>query len=274
MKHGTRVVLAAVFGLGLIAAAPIRLESNRAIYKVGLDHALPGGLIAVHGRTVIEFRVTCDGYETRQRFIADMTGPDSNVSRSDFVIQAWEAKTGQAMRFDVTNMVDGQIAERYKGKASLSEDGSGEVSLSEPGAASFALPAGTLLPAIQTLDVIKAAEAGEHSLNRTVFQGGDKTDLYYATATIGAQAPDSVTDQEAAAAGEMLKGVPAWPVLMSYYPTAQDAVSPEYEIAARLYANGILGSMSMVYSRFTLRATLEKVEKLPTPECTDAKPAP
>lgn len=267
MTQLVRAVIAVTLGLGLIAAAPVRLVSNRAIYKVKLAHALPGGLIAVNGRTVIEFRNTCDGYETKQRFIADMTGPDNNVSRSDFVIEAWEAKTGHAMRFDITNMVDGQIAERYKGHASLDADGAGKVVLSVPVKKSFALPAGTILPAIQTLAVIRAAQAGKRSLNRTVFQGGDKTDLYFSTATMGAPVSAEVTNREAAAAGDLLKGVRAWPVLMSYYPTNADAVSPEYEIAARLYANGVLGAMSMVYSRFTLRATLQKVERLSTPSC-------
>ena len=111
---------AAVLGLWLVAAAPapVELASVRATYEVSLEHALPAGLVAVRGRTAIEFRNTCDGYETTQRFLADMTNAQGNVSRSDFAVTAWESRNGRAMRFDITNMVDGEVAERYKGRAS------------------------------------------------------------------------------------------------------------------------------------------------------------
>lgn len=196
-----------------------------------------------------------------------MTDAQNSTSRSDFVVQAWESRTGRSMRFDITNMVDGTMAEQYKGRASRDRDGSGTVSLTVPKVSEFALPVGTVFPTMQTIGVLEAAEKGEGSFNRTVFQGGGKTDLYDSTSTIGAEVPKSVTEREAAVAGAMLRGVRAWPVLMSYYNRDADGESPEYEIAARLYANGVIGSMSMIYPRFTLKAELQKVEKLPSPDC-------
>ena len=35
-----------------------------------------------------------------------------------------------------------------------------------------------------------------------------------------------------------------------------------YEIAARLYANGVIGSMSLIYSNYTLKASLTQLEPL------------
>lgn len=267
MSQALRAGMAAALGLSLIAAAPIHLQSNRATYKVSLAGALPGGIVAVQGRIVIEFRTTCTGYATTQRFISDMTDAQDSTSRSDFVIEAWESRTGRSMRFDIANMVDGTMAEQYKGRASRDADGAGSVSLSVPKGGDFELPRGTLFPSMQTIGVLEAAEQGEHRFNRTVFQGGGADDLYYSTSTIGAEVPKADTARDAERFGAMLNGVRAWPVLMSYYTPDARGESPQYEIATRLYANGVIGSMDMIYPRFTLRAELQKVEKLSAPTC-------
>jgi hypothetical protein len=54
---------------------------------------------------------------------------------------------------------------------------------------------------------------------------------------------------------------------MSYYTPGGDGETAEYEIAARLYENGVIGTMEMIYPRFTLKAKLVKVEKLSPPRC-------
>ena len=256
-----RAIAAAVLGLALIGAAPMHLQSNRAIYSISLEKSRPGEIASVHGRTVVEFRVTCSSYNSTQRFIADMSDAQNNVSRSDFAITASEARNGRAMRFDIKNMVDGQIVELFKGSAEIGETDAGHVSLTLPEKSRFELPQGTLLPTMQTIAIIAAAEEGKRAFNSAVYQGGDKKYLYYSTATIGR--PFKTGKSEHA----MLKGVTYWPVLLSFYPSGQENETPDYEIAAHLYANGILSSMSMIYPRFTLKAKLVKLERLPTPKC-------
>lgn len=253
---------------GIAAAPPPVLVSNRSTYEVSLAYAAPGGMAAVHGRTIIEFRDRCDGWETTERFLADMTDADGNVSRTDFVTTAWESKSGRSMRFDVTNMADGQIVERDKGTATRNEDGSGDVVLTVPAEKHFSLPTGTVFPMAQTVGVIEAAQAGKGSLSSPVFQGGGESDLYFSAASIGKPVPDgdSSRDKPDDAAG-LLAEAQAWPVLMSYFSNSKEGVTPDYEVAARVYANGIAGSMSLIYKHFTLKATLTKVERLSTPPC-------
>lgn len=261
MSQCLRAMAAAAIGLAFVAAAPVHLESNLATYAVSLENSLPGEIAAARGRTVVEFRVTCTAYLSTQRFILDISDSQNNVSRSDLAITARESRNGRSMRFDITNMVDGEIAERFKGGARVGKTRAGQVSLTLPQTTKFDLPAGTLLPTMQTIAVIRAAEKGEHTLNSTVYLGGDQKYIYYSTATIG----------EPLAGGEakygMLKGIGAWPVLLSFYPAGQESETPEYEIAAHLYANGILSSMSMIYPRFTLKAKLVNLKRLRTPRC-------
>ncbi len=268
MRNIFRLAATIVVASAGIAAAPPAFVSNRSTYEVSLAHAKPGGMAAVNGRTIVEFRDRCDGWETTERFLADMTDADGNVSRTDFVTTMWEAKSGRSLRFDVTNMAGGQVVERDKGTATRNEDGSGGVTLTIPVEKHFSLPPGTVFPAAQIVGVIEAAQAGKDNLSGPVFQGGDESDLYFSTASIGKPVPegDSSRDKPDDAAG-LLVDVQAWPVLMSYFPNSKEGVTPDYEVAARVYANGIAGSMSLIYKRFTLKATLTKVERLSSPPC-------
>lgn len=253
-----------------IAAAPLprNLVSNRSTFEVSLAHALPGGMAAVNGRTVIELRERCDGWETTERFLADMTDADGNVSRTDFVTTTWESKGGDTLRFDITNMVDGQVVEREKGTATRSQDGPGDVALTEPSDRHFPLPPGTEFPMQQTIEALRAAEAGKTILSGPLFQGGSETDLYFSTISIGRPMPaGKLSRDKPKGAADLLDGVRAWPVLMSYYPNSEEGVMPDYEVASRFYANGLIGTMSLIYKRFTLTAKLVKVERLSTPPC-------
>lgn len=270
MREGLHLSAAILAASASVAAVPLpgNLVSNRSTYEVSLAHALPGGMAAVNGRTVIELRDRCDGWETTERFLADMTDADGNVSRTDFVTATWESKSGQTLRFDITNMVDGQIVEREKGIATRSQDGPGDVALTAPSDRHFPLPTGTEFPMQQTIDALRAAETGKTNLSGPLFQGGSETDLYFSTVSIGKPMPvgDPARDRPEDTAG-LFDGIRAWPVLMSYYPNSEEGVMPDYEVASRFYANGLIGTMSLIYKRFTLTAKLVKVERLSTPPC-------
>ncbi len=249
------------------AAAPVVLVPNRATYEVSLQHRSAGGLVAAHGRVVIEFRDVCDGWSTTQRMVADVTSEQGTVSRTDFLINAWESKDGREMRFDIANSTDGKLDERRRGRAGIALDGAGVVTLAEPKADEFPLPRGTLFPTGQTAAIVQLAQAGTNSFKGFVFQGGGKSDLYVSTAEIGAKATAAATDAERATdKSGLLKGAAAWPVLVSFFPNDAQSETPDYEVVSRLYANGINGSMSLVYSNYTLRATLTRIEPLP-PDC-------
>ncbi|MGH8324023.1 MAG: EipB family protein, partial [Steroidobacteraceae bacterium] len=67
----------------------------------------------------------------------------------------------------------------------------------------------------------------------------------------------------------LLKGVAAWPAIISYYPHGSDDKPADYEMAYRLYANGVISQMSLIYPDFTLRADLVKLKPL-RPACRAA----
>jgi hypothetical protein len=247
---------------GSASAATVALAPNRAIYELSLAHTSAGGMIAAHGRIVIEFRDVCDGWATTQRLLADMTDADGKVAREDFLVTAWESKTGREMRFDITNSVDGKLIERQRGRAMEDADGSGTVELAEPKVLQFALPKGTEFPTGQAIDILRAGLATRTSAKAYVFQGGDKSALYLSTVLIGRRLADTQSEHLIDKTG-LVKNVSAWPVLISYFPNDAQSEVPDYEVASRLYANGVIGSMSLIYSNYTLKATLTQVEPLP-----------
>lgn len=247
------------------AAGPIAFAPNRAIYELSLAHTSTGGVIAAHGRVVIEFRDVCDGWTTTQRMLADMTDADGTVSREDFLVTAWEAKNDREMRFDITNSVDGKLVERQRGRAKIADDGSGTVELAEPKAMSFELPKGTEFPTGQATNILQVAQAGQTSTKAFVFQGGDGSALYLSTVLVGKKVPDAQSEHPIDKSG-IVRNMSAWPVLVGYFPKDAKSETPDYEVASRLYANGIIGSMSLIYSNYTLKATLAQVEPLP-PAC-------
>ena len=259
--------LALAMALAMVGtgAAPVpHLASYRAIYEVSLAHT-SGSVLAARGRMAVEFHDVCDGWSTTQRLIADMTDSEGVASRTDFFVTAWESKDGRTMRFDINNTHDGKVDSRQRGSAALAPDGSGSVQLASGKPPKFPLPKGTEFPTAQILAVLHAAETGGLSSKHLVFQGGDPSDLNFSTVVIGKQAstaalvPDAEVDRNG-----LIKGVPAWSVLLSYFPLSTHKESPDYEVATHLYANGVSGSMSLVYPDYTLRAMLVRLEPLPS----------
>lgn len=244
------------------SAAPAALAPHRATYDVTLAMTRPGGIVALRGRTVLEFRDVCTGWTTTQRFIADMTDGKGMDNHTDFIVSSSEDRSGKNLRFQIRNLVNGKTIQRFEGIGTLAAAG-GEVRLTAPRGQHFELPVGTLLPIQHTLEVLRAANTGVHSFHQTVFQGGDRHDLYDTSTVIGrpASAAQRSLDHTADASG-LLKDVPAWPTLISYFPHDSTDERADYEMAYRLYANGVIASMSMIYPAFTMKADLTRLEPL------------
>src|SRR5204863_4810560 len=131
----------------------------------------------------------------------------------------------------------------------------------EPKHEAFSLPTRTLFPTGETLGILSAAMKGEGSLSRTIFQGGSTGAVYISTATIGRPLA-RLSAEDAEDPNRLLSGIRAWPMLISFF--LPDAETPDSEIATHLYANGLLGSLSLVYPDYTLRAHLTRAERLPS----------
>lgn len=255
--------LAVMAACAVFDPATAQLVSNRAVYDVTLEHTTGADVVAAHGRLAMEFKDLCDGWSTQQRLIIDSVDASGASTRTDFFVTSWESKDGRKMRFDTGQTASGDSSSVQRGTAELEPDGSGHVELLGARRSVFRLPAGTEFPTAQVLGILGAAQKGAGSYNHRVFQGGTRSDVNFSTAVIGApaSAASRAADRKADRNG-LLKRVPAWPAIISFYPLTARAETPDYEVGTRLYANGVNGSMSLIYPTYALKATLVRLDAI------------
>jgi hypothetical protein len=248
--------LAALF-VTAASAVQAQSESNREIYDVTLARTT-GYLLTAHGRTVVETRAVCGGTSTLQRSLADVTYQTGESVRTDFITQTWESRDGRTLRFNVINTQSGNGSEKHAGVATLAINGAGRVTFASNDKP-FALRPGTMFPQAFSRALLATAAKGQDLENRTLFQGGGRSALVTVAVRIGgrtANPRETAHDPDG-----LLKGVTAWPILMSDFPDQTEL--PAAEVATHLYANGLLGSVSFAYPQYTLRAKLVRIERLP-----------
>lgn len=231
------------------------LLSSSEVFEISLEQT-SGFLLTAHGRTVVETRTGCGTTHTIQRSLSDMTYKDGQPIRTDFVIETWESNNGRTLRFRARNAQTGYAAQIHAGMATLNADGRGRVTFTSKDK-SFELPQGTMFPGAFSRALLDAAAHGRDLENHPVFQGGDRGALVIAAAKVGRhrkQPRETAKDP-----GHLLKEE-VWPVLISYFSPGGQL--PSSEVAAHMYGNGLLGSLSLIYPAYTLRAKLARVERL------------
>ncbi|MGH6945063.1 MAG: EipB family protein, partial [Geminicoccaceae bacterium] len=140
----------AVLGTGSSAlaqatVAPAGLEPHLAAYRLGLHGTQGAGpLVEVRGGLVIEWRLECDGWISRQRlgFVA-ATDEGGNINH-DIRFTGWETTDGSRMRYAVRSFENDQLLEEYRGRAELEPDDGGVAEFTAPSEQTVRLPPGTV----------------------------------------------------------------------------------------------------------------------------------
>ncbi len=262
MSWVRNAVCTALFGLvaAPASAMPVDLLSHRAAYRLSLaDSSVPGGLSAVRGALVMEWRASCEGWLSTQQlgFVAETSeGPGFAY---DVRFSSWESIDDRRLRFNVRSFDDSGEAEEFRGQATLDgPDGQGVVNYARPEQSVLPLPKGTIFPTEHVRSLIRAAEAGTKVVSHDVFDGSGPDALTRVTAVIGATRP--AMDDEAA--GQML-----WPVTLAYYDVGEPDATPSFELSFLMAPNGVLYDVTLDYGDFKLKAELEKMERFETPSC-------
>ncbi len=281
---GNLLVWAITGGLGGNAAAVEALKpghpamlSHRAIYQVSLAPARNRGQVSgVNGRMVTEWQQTCDGIISEQRIVTGMIEESGDESLSDISASSWESLDGNRFRFSMRQRLDDKLMAEYEGAAAFpSRLGGGVANLRKPEEKEIKLPPGVLFPSGYMQSLIEAARAGERQVSRQVFDGTSESDYYHVVSSIGAGTTSKASRQvEKAAPEEMPKSVQAavsgltwWPVQVSYYSPEQNEGLPEFEMAFRLYDNGVSADVTLDYGAFALFAALQRVDAYKPPDC-------
>lgn len=260
------------------AKAHPQLLSHRAIYKVSLAPGHNRGQVSsVDGRMVTEWQETCDGLISEQRIVTDILDEAGEQSVSDIAASSWESRDGQRFRFSMRQRLDHKLVAEYYGNAEFNAAlGPGKAILRKPREKKVTLPPGVQFPSGYMQTLLEAARSGKHNLARQVFDGTSESDYYQVVSSIGAGTTKEAAQQSGTASQQVpthksvkaaISGLTWWPVQVSYYGLEQNEGLPEFEMAFRLYDNGVSANLTLDYGAFALFASLQRIDAYKPPDC-------
>jgi hypothetical protein len=240
------------------------LLSHRAVYGMTQHIGSTANDIAgIKGRLEVTFEVGCDGWRMEQYIGFRLYDTQGAGIEHVAHLSGWESTSGVDFLFSSRSYQDRELLEELGGVARLnSPGGGGETSFAKPLKEVRPLPAGTIFPARHLAELIAAARAGAQHLTRTVFDGSTMDSPHEITAFIG---------KERALGGEgkpnIVSNERSWSFRLAYFKPAAVEPSPEFELSAVLYENGVAGDMIYDYGDYAIDVKLHELEVLPAPEC-------
>lgn len=269
-EHGRRRILPALvacLGLALGSAPALAtpdLVPHVAVYDLSLSQQRRNEKVStVAGRYRFEVQDVCDGWAMTHK--AQMMVSFLNGSAEAFLwrLSTWEAKDGTSYRFFLHRM-SGDSVQEIEGAATLEQPGGpGEAIYFKDGAEPVDLPRGTVFPAYQSAQMLRAARDGVLPMRWTLFDGWDKR-------VVGVSG-FPIARYEAGRPGRLLSPVldrqGSWRIQIGYYDLANGADVPEQEQEIRLYDNGMIGEFTFDYGAFSVDGVLTSLDDAAASDC-------
>lgn len=245
------------------SAAGAALQPHVAAYRLSLadqrDPSTP--LVEVRGGLVIEWRLACDGWLSRQRLAFVAVTEEGQDLSHDVRFTSWEATDGRRMRYSYRSYDRDELTDDFRGEAWLDPADGGMAIFSAPSEREVRLPPGTVFPTEHIRDVLDLARAGERFASHHVFDGAGFDALTQITSVIGQPRMVEPLAEDTAASDR------AWPVSMAYYDLEDTSDTPKFQARFLLGEDGILRDIVLDYGEFQLDAALETVEPFERPDC-------
>ena len=253
----TAGVISAVTAGASAAASASALLPHRAVYDLELKNASDrSGITGLKGRMVYEFNGSaCEGYTTTFRYVTEIDNGEQ-LRLTDQQTTTFEAGDGSEFRFLTKSFVDKQLDTETVGDASSGAGGIA-VKLKKPKEEKLALEK-SQFPTQHLIELLSKAEKGEKFYETTIYDGSDEADKILSTTVIigkDGNAPATATD-DSAPMKDLGKGH-HWPVSLSYFEDSNESDGlPIYQIAFKLYDNGITRDLVMDYGDFSMTGRL------------------
>ena len=244
------------------APAPIDLASHRAHYALTLDSARED-VVAATGQMAYEVDDVCDAWATRQRLDMTITNADGQPIHMVSDYATLESKDGLRMQFHMRQATDTAVTEQVDGEARLEKAGGpGVVHYTTPADKEIRLAPGTLLPTPHTIAVLTAAEAGRKFMAVPLFDGTSAEgaqDTFVTILSWGGPRPGK---------WPALAKLPSGRVRIAFFDQKKaPALTPDYAVAMRYWANGVSDELSMDFGGFVMKGAMDRFELLPPHKC-------
>ena len=260
----------ATIGISLICAlealaAPLSspLIAHEAVYDMTLKSAKPAsGVLGAKGTMNYKFVDSCDGWVVEHRTTFSLSYNEGGEVETSWTMLSWEAKDGSNYRFRISNSRDGEAYEEIQGEAKIDrKTGIGQATFFKPENITITLPKGTVFPSQHSLALIIAANKGLRNASHIVFDGIETKPPNEISSLIAVKKSDVETPFP------MLQGLPSWMMQMAFFASDAAESTPEMEMSARYFDNGVVSDLIQSYGNFTIGAKLIKLENLPKPDC-------
>jgi hypothetical protein len=239
------------------------LVSHRALYTLSVARLDPRNYRSgIAGGLSLEFVHACDGYVLNQRFVIETTTDDGTIL-NNMVLNSWESLDGKSFRFKMKDEVNGDVEQELNGEARLNSRG-GSVRFTQPEDTDLMLPPTTLFPTDHTVRLLALARSGGNWLQASVYDGASADAFSEVGGFIGSELPVETGATEVLAP---LKGQRSWRIRLAYFTSDKTQDTPDYEIAYRLYENGVADDIVFDYGDYAIRASLKRLELKPRDAC-------
>ena len=232
-------------------------------YHFKMSHAEPGSsIVDASGVLGYRFEKVCDGWVTEMQQIMILQGAEGTPVNSAYSITQWEDFVGSEYRFRMSDYLDGTKVDEIVGKAVRQND-MVKVTYEIPVEVEEELPADAMFPTQHSLVLLKRAQDGEKFANDLVFDGSGDTPTNRVAVVISDRkdAANAADDPDAIAQS------PFHRMSLAFYPIGAAENGPTTEMAVDFAENGVAHAMRFDYGEFEVFGTLDKVTRLPMPDC-------
>lgn len=247
------------------------LAPHKAVYELSLVSAQGAEApTAARGRIVYEFSGNaCEGYTVNFRQATELVSPEGRSQLLDTRSTTFESGDGKTFQFRIETFSDGERTKLLEGAAERSDD---TLSLNLKSPEVFRADIGVVarFPVQQTLLGLKAARAGETTLELNAYDGsGDGQKVYHSLNIIGK--PLTRPSNDEAGKDPAMKDLRRWPVVASYFERSKPDSEPLYTLSFEMWDNGVSSNLKLDYGDFVLGGALTQLELLKPTACEEGK---
>tara|TARA_R110002096_G_scaffold38568_6_gene106311 strand:+ start:2426 stop:3328 length:903 start_codon:yes stop_codon:yes gene_type:complete len=246
-----------------VAETTEELVPHLAEYRFSMTSSEVGSsVVGVRGALGYRFEKVCDGWITEMQHLMVLQGAEGGAINSAYSMTQWESFDGSQYRFRMRDYLDGVQVDEVVGDAVRKAD-KVLVTYEVPVEVTEELPADTMFPTQHTVTLLRRAMDGDKFANDLVFDGSGDTPTNRVAAVISAAKKSINTANDT----DGIAKSPFHSLNLAYYPLGAAENGPSTEIAVDFGDNGVAHELRMNYGSFSVRGVLQKVTRIPAPEC-------
>ena len=240
------------------------LASYRVLYKLQLDNSSNNpSIVLVSGELKTDFINSCNGYITNETLNMNIGHDDGSSLQMNDIYSSLESLDGTSLRFLAKSFTNGRMTKEFDGIA-IRENDTLKITYDIPSKKTGLIKENPSFPAQHLRQLIKSIKSGQKFFEHRLFDGSSGNESLYAVATINGLSKKTL--KRGWSDVSFLEKEISWSMRNSYYDDSLDGI-PLSQSSYQLYANGVVGDMTIDYGDFKVNFLLTEIKELPVIDC-------